>query len=384
MDIYKAFDLLERVEHQMASLYRQLKEEFRLNREVFSFFSILQLEEESHVQLIRMERRIVQSSPRAFTDVKINLSEVSSILETIENLKSARLELPEMLGRIYTLESSPAEKYLIEALMETNDELREFLTQMSNTFSAHAEKIASFAHSLGVEVDTIENRFLRKARVGYAEGVMINGSLRGRGVDISEGGLFVMTGRSLRTGDTVQVQFPVLGVAINAAAAIQYGIENVGIGLRFTVIEEKDRDLIKQYVQTHLEEKGQEKQKRVLVVGHALQAGRDTRVYLLELVAAGFKVVDVAGFEDTIAILKKMSDFSCLVFLIETETDVNYYLIHLLATMAFYRSVPVLVISNNGDKHFHETLTKKGAKKILMRHTTSPKRLAEEISASNA
>ena len=383
MDIYKAFDLLERVERQMADLYKLLREEHKLNREVFSLFTILHLEEESHVQLIRMERRIVQSSPRVFTNVRINLSEVSSVLETIENLKTAKLPLPDLLGRLYSLESSPAEKYLIEALMDTNDELREFLTQMSGTFSAHAEKIAAFARGLGIEVESVENRFLRKARVGYAESVLVNGTIRGRGVDISEGGLFVMTGRPLRTGDEVPVEFPVLDVPIRATAVVQYGIENVGVGLRFTAIEDTDRDLIRKYVDARIEEKGPEQQKRALLVGHALQSGRDTRIYLLELVAAGYKVVDVAGFEDTVAILNKRSDFSCLVFVIDAETDINYYLLHLLATMDFYRSVPVLVMTNNTNKDFRETLVRKGARKILVRNTTSPKRLTEEVTAAS-
>jgi CheY-like chemotaxis protein len=381
MDIYKVLDLLERVEGQMGELYKQLREEHKLNKEASSFFSVLQLEEESHVQLIRMERRIVQASPKAFGDVSINLSEINSHIENMKSLKTARLKLPELLGRIYGLESSPAEKYLVDALKDTNEDLSELLVQLSGTFKVHAEKVAEFARTLGVEIEAVQDRFLRKARVGYSEGVTINETIQARGVDISEAGLFVLTRRTFPPGTIVRVQFRVHEVPITADAAVQYVIENVGMGLSFALIQDRDRERITQYVERRIEEIGPEKQKRVLLVGNATQAGKDMHIYRHALLDTGCKVVDVAGFEDSVNILERGANFSCIVLLIESETDPNYHLLHLISARDHYRNVPLFVLTNNNEKSFRETVLRKGATKLLMRITTSPKRLTEEVNA---
>jgi PleD family two-component response regulator len=211
---------------------------------------------------------------------------------------------------------------------------------------------------------------------------MMNGSILVRGVDISEGGMFVMSGRTFSAGEFVRLQFRILQSPVIADAEVQYSIANVGMGLRFTKIKDENRDLIRRYVEEQLEEKGPEKQKRVLLVGRSSEAGADMRIFTLALIGAGYKVVDAAGFEDAASILRKGFDFSCIILRIESETDINYSLLHLLDSMEHYRNIGLIELTNSEEEGFYEAVLERGVKKLLMRGSTSPKHLFEEVSAT--
>ncbi len=93
MDIFKALDLLERVEKDASDLYKKLHQDHRYNKDAADFFYSMHMEEEAHLQIVRMERRIVQASPRAFSEPQINLSEIHSLIESMASVKAQKLEL---------------------------------------------------------------------------------------------------------------------------------------------------------------------------------------------------------------------------------------------------------------------------------------------------
>jgi CheY-like chemotaxis protein len=384
MDIYKVLDALERIEVEASGLYKKLREDHKLNKEAAEFFYTMSVDEDAHAQIVRMERRIVQSSPKAFSEPQVNFSEINSLLEDIAALKATKLELPELIGRIYGIESSLGERYLIDAMKNTNDALHDFLLQLGDSCTAHFDKVAAFAEKLGVKVEEIQNRQLRKARVGYDGKVMINKATAVRCVDISEGGMFLLTGGTFHAGDSLSLQFDALQVPVTADAEVQFIVEGVGMGVMFKNLPDSDRELIARYVTKQVEEKGLEKQKRILLVGGARLADRDMRIYVTSLLGAGYKVVDVSGFDETMNFLRKGVELSCIVLSIETETDANYYLLQFISTLDRYKSLPVLAMTNNPKKEFRDMLIRKGVKKLLARPSTSPKRMAEEVDAVTA
>jgi len=384
MDIYKVLDALEKIEVDASGLYQKLREDHKLNKEAAEFFYTMHMDEDSHAQIVRMERRIVQSAPKAFSEPQVNFSEINSLLEDIAALKATKLELPELIGRIYGIESSLGERYLIDAIKNTNDAFHDFLLQLGDACSLHLDKVAAFAGKLGVQVEEIQNRYLRKARVGYDGKVMINKTMAVRCVDISEGGMFLLTGRTFRGGDTLSLQFDVFHALITTEAEVQFIVEGVGMGVMFRNMPETDREQIARFVALQIEEKGLEKQKRILLVGSPRLAAQDVRIYVTSLLGAGYKVVDVSGVEETLNFLRKGVELSCIILSIETETDGNYYLLQFLSTMDRYRNLPVLAVTNNQNKEFREMLIRKGVKKLLDRPSTSPKRMTEEVNAVTA
>jgi CheY-like chemotaxis protein len=384
MNIYKALDVLEKIETELSSLYLKLHEDHRFNKEAAEFFMGMHEEEEGHAQIVRMERRIVQSSPKAFSEPQLNFSEINSLLESVANLKMNKLELPELVARIYGIESSLSEKYLIDAIKDTNEDLHDFLLQLGDSLNLHADKVAAWAGKLGVNIEGLQNRYLRKARVSYAENVMLNNALSVRGVDISEGGMFLLTGRTFPQGETLSMQFNVLQTPVTAKAKVQFIIDGVGMGVMFEDMAEADRELIARSIAKWIEEKGLEKQKRLLFAGNPALAGQDMRIYVNSLLNAGYKVVDLSGFEETLSFLRKGLDLSCIVLSVETEKDINYYVLQVLQTMDRYKSLPVLVLTNSQKQDFRAALARLGATKLLDKMSASPKRLTEEITALTA
>jgi hypothetical protein len=70
-------------------------------------------------------------------------------------------------------------------------------------------------------------------RVPFKEYVMINGALRAKAIDISEGGIYVHTGRSFKSGSTVYVSLVLKFMEIEARARVRFSHDGVGMGLRF-------------------------------------------------------------------------------------------------------------------------------------------------------
>jgi CheY-like chemotaxis protein len=171
---------------------------------------------------------------------------------------------------------------------------------------------------------------------------------------------------------------------ITTEAEVQFIVEGVGMGVMFRNMPETDREQIARFVALQIEEKGLEKQKRILLVGSPRLAAQDVRIYVTSLLGAGYKVVDVSGFDETLNFLRKGVELSCIILSIETETDANYYLLQFLPTLDRYKNLPVLAVTNNQNKEFREMLMRKGVKKLLDRPSTSPKRMTEEVNAVTA
>ena len=68
-------------------------------------------------------------------------------------------------------------------------------------------------------------------RVPFTRNILINGRVMVRSIDISEGGLYVHTGRSHITGQVVDVQIPCAGEVLKVRARVSRSEEAIGMGL---------------------------------------------------------------------------------------------------------------------------------------------------------
>ncbi len=384
MDIYKALDVIEKIGKEVSDLYRWLHEEFRHHKEASALFDGLHMKKEACLQLIQMERRIVRASPREFRDAQIDASEAHRLLENIANLKAQRPELPELIKRIHAIEHNAASNYLFDAMKAANDDLHDFLGSLSRSYNGQETEIEDFAQAQGIELTAGEERHLRSARVGFTDPVRINGQLGVRGVDISEGGMFLLTGRSVPAGAALSLQFSVMQRPIAAKAVVQFCIEQVGMGIRFTELADDDRQAIAAYVARRIEGNMLAQERRVLLVGSHRLRGPDMRVYINALVADGFKVVDISDFDDALVVLRKGLDLSCVILSLNSNEEANFSLIPYLQSKERYRHLPVLAVTGNHSDRYPDTLVQAGVYKVLARHATSPRRLLDEVKAALA
>ncbi len=379
MRISKLLDLLERVESEMASFYYHQYENHLEYKQVADFFLSMHQEENSHVQFVRMERRIMESAPKVFKEARINLSEINATLKKIAWLKTADLSFTELVNHIYHFENSEAERYWITALKDTNPELRNFLMQLSVGFGAHADKVAGFARSVAVELKPAENDFRGHTRVGYKETVLINGTRSAKGVDMSEGGMFLMSDGAFAPGESITVQFPLEERFLTLTAVIQYELEAVGIGIQFSGLETEDRDAIRRYVARNILEPAPNTKKRVLLVGGRLSPNCNVQYFSHALTYAGHKAIAISTIPDALSALRKGMDLSCLVLMVEAVADPSFFLLRFVRSVAHYQDLPVIAVAGLQEKGLREALTSQGVNVQLDVSIATPKRLLEEI-----
>jgi CheY-like chemotaxis protein len=161
-------------------------------------------------------------------------------------------------------------------------------------------------------------------------------------------------------------------------------VEDAGIGVLFTDLPDADRHLITQFVEKRLEARGPDSQKHLLLVGNRRLHARNISIYMNELLGAGYKVMEVSGIDETLDFLRKRRDMDCAIIALDTETDLNYFVLNFLRSIDIYRNLPVLVVTHSQNSEFREDLMHRGVIKILDRISTSPKRLVEEVNAALA
>lgn len=210
-------------------------------------------------------------------------------------------------------------------------------------------------------------------RIPYTEKVLINDSIPVRSNDISEGGLFVHTRRSLLLGSIVKVTFPSTGLTVNAV--VQHP-SPAGVGLMFTALDRKQAETISKLVR-----QAQENNK-----AHAI---RKTRILLVEdcvqgiycrsrLLADGFYVMKASSCTQAIKILRTHQVHAVVLLLQRVGKDI-YDLLDYLKRSAKNTNIPSIVLSSQFAPEEQISLYEAGAEACLPLMTTAPAKVAETI-----
>ncbi|NIR17355.1 hypothetical protein GWN63_02750, partial [Candidatus Bathyarchaeota archaeon] len=85
-------------------------------------------------------------------------------------------------------------------------------------------------------------------RVPYEQNVLINGALRVQAIDLSEGGLYLHTGRSFPSNSVVEVSFPLFHETLSVQAVVRFSHEGVGMGLMFKALNDQQKALVRRYI----------------------------------------------------------------------------------------------------------------------------------------
>ncbi len=252
MDAFKAMELIEQLETKIARMYAKLGQEFGDDKLLKELFDRLHHEELNHAHLAAMEKRIVRSKPSDFGPVDLNFSDFKQVLDYIDVVMAMpRKNVQEILTACYLIESSMVEKYVVEAL-RGNPEIRPLLDQLSEGFRDHLTALAAWVKQLGVDIKNVDV-IRKRPRVSLQARVMLDGKAVGSAVDISEGGMFVLTTAVFPEGSTVTVAIPIGRGEVRTKALVRYSVPNAGVGLSFPELGDRNRELIQQYVDEVLE-----------------------------------------------------------------------------------------------------------------------------------
>ena len=252
MEALKALELIEKLENDLCDMYEKLRMMFKGDPELFDLFDQLHLEEANHANLAGMQKRIVRARPKEFGEVTLNFTEIRKTMDHVEVVRAIpRERIDEILHQCFLIESSLADQYVVTALKESNQEMKQLLEMLGQGFEDHMARLASRFQDLGgdlAKTDTLR----RYPRVPYSGKIKINENIAAKGVDISESGMFLQASRPFSDGSLVTVSFPMTGGIVTVEGIVTYSVPNAGFGLAFRDLSVNDLSLIRHYVDTSL------------------------------------------------------------------------------------------------------------------------------------
>ncbi len=217
----------------------------------------------------------------------------------------------------------------------------------------------------------------RFQRFPFKKKIMIDNAIMVNGIDISEGGLFVYTGRSFIVGSEVSVALPLPGGDLEARATVQHNEPGVGMGLQFVDLSPEQLDRLRKYF-ARLSAKdaaAMEKRKTVLLAGGTEVARRITKGNLM---LEGYAVFEAM---ETKEVLRKISSQLPDVIVIDWQEKSldGFDLLARLQRSPKWRKITKVVLSAVTDKALQARVTAAGADRFLAKMDTPPVKLAERI-----
>jgi hypothetical protein len=262
MEAFKALELIEQIEVNLGDMYTKLGAKFNGDKELEGFFHQLHLEEMDHVNLTKLQKRVIREKPSDFGEVHLNFTDFNKVIYLMKMiLAMPRDKINEILVQCYLIESSLVEQYVVAALRDSNKEMKQLLEILSRGFRDHLAKLAVRVKDLGADLTNLDSVRLFP-RVSFSGRVMINETTYAKSVDISESGMFLLTTQTFPEGTSIMLSFPIGNGEVVAQAVVRYSVPNAGIGLLFSELSEKPRALIREYVEDALQKISNESQKK--------------------------------------------------------------------------------------------------------------------------
>jgi PleD family two-component response regulator len=218
----------------------------------------------------------------------------------------------------------------------------------------------------------IEQR--KQKRIVLRREVIINNAIKAMGLDLSEGGLYVHTGRSFPEGSIVGLSVPIDKEMLHIKARVQYSQEGVGMGLMFVELTHEQKLTIHRFIEGGTDEQPDTK-KKILIVDDNATARRMNKS---KLVLDGFSVVEAADGIEAIKILET-DNISLMILDLYMEKLDGYKVLSIIRQKPEWKDLPVLVFSARSTPDEIDRAMNAGATEFLVKMMTSPIKLSERV-----
>lgn len=144
MNLARALDILERIETEIASLYRHFSEIISDDPEVTRLFADMAVDEDSHRLSIRYQQRVVRLNAKSFNEIHLDDEALLGLLEGIERMKATSAITPvAALKFAREIELSAGEHHLKNALGSTNPDIAGLLRNLGNGDEEHLAQLTA-------------------------------------------------------------------------------------------------------------------------------------------------------------------------------------------------------------------------------------------------
>lgn len=221
----------------------------------------------------------------------------------------------------------------------------------------------------------IEHR--KQKRIPFKQQILINNSIMVNAIDITEGGLYVHTGRMFPSGSILDTSFFIGKHPVNLKAKVQHCQEGIGMGLEFVDLNPEQKAALKSLL-TELEAKTSAAgKKRILIVDDNDSVRRMNKS---RLVLDGFTVLEARDGIEAVKILQA-EPIDLMITDLYMENMDGFKLITLTRQMPQLKDIPIIVFSARSTPETIDQAMNVGADLFLARTTTSPMKLSENVKA---
>jgi len=217
----------------------------------------------------------------------------------------------------------------------------------------------------------------RKERYPYKQDILVDGVLLFRSIDLSEGGLYVYTGRSYMQGSVVNVTLPLKNSKLTVKARVQHNQRGVGMGLMFINLSPEQKAMIKELVM-ELTDKVKEigRQKKKVLLADKNEMSR--RIFRNKLFMDGFSVIEAKDGMETLKLVQDETP-DLVVLDLHMEKIDGFKVLSILKTSPDWQSLPVIIWSAQCSQEVVDKAIRIGADRFLHKMVTSPIQLAKAV-----
>lgn len=215
----------------------------------------------------------------------------------------------------------------------------------------------------------------RKSRITIVGDVVINGSLKTKGLDISEGGMYVFTPEAFANDENVVVSIPFKSSHFQVSAIVQHVEEGMGMGLRFINMNEQEHATIREYIDSFSAHALDKTKKKVLLADNNEMSMRIVRN---RLCIEGFDVYSATNGPDLLDILREEEVDIVVTNMFIDKMDA-FKLLSLKRQTPEWHDIPVLILSSSPNPEDIDRAASSGATEIMLKNSTNPIKLAKKI-----
>lgn len=217
----------------------------------------------------------------------------------------------------------------------------------------------------------------RYKRIPFHEEILIDGIMHFKGIDISEGGLYVYTGRSFHEGRIVEVTLPAKDDKITVKARVQHNQPGIGMGLHFIEMTDEQHAVIIELIEAAVRKTSRipDKRKKILLIEDN-ESSR--KVSKSKLVQEGFAVIEARDGMEALNLMKEQQPDLIILDLYMEKMD-GFKVLSILKITPEWKDLPVIVFSARGEQDVIEKVIHAGADEFLLKMLTTPAKLAETV-----
>lgn len=215
----------------------------------------------------------------------------------------------------------------------------------------------------------------KRSRITIVGDVVINGSLHTKGLDISDGGMYVFTTEPGESGENVVVSIPFKDSHFEVSAIVQHVEEGMGMGLRFFNLDEEQHELIREYIDSFSCHTLDKSKRKVLLADNNEMS---LRIVRNRLCLEGFDVYSVTNGPELLDILREEPVDIVVTNMFLDKMDA-FKLLSLKRQTPEWQDIPVLVLTSSTKPEDIDRAASSGAAEIMLKNSTNPIKLAKKI-----